>query len=471
MELEVMLITGFFENPPDFLKFLGRFHPLVVHLPIGFLLLTIIAQFAARWPKFNAIKPFIIYLWGLGAIGAFISVLFGYLLSLSGDYDSDTLFWHKWSGIGVFILSIAMFYVYKTTLKINELAKWFLSILVVIAIAFTGHQGGNLTHGKTYLLEYAPNAVRSIAGLQPKAMPRKKVTVLDSADIYLDLIQPMMDSKCTSCHNNGKKKGNLLLTSYNDMMLGSENGEVIIPGNSEASELFRRITLPENHDDFMPSEGKRPLSEAEVEIINFWIANGAPSNGLLTEIDTDKKIIQIAKNYFGLDKNNILNKIVPVPNKTVVDSLQSRGFIINRLMNSNNFIDANFSLSERQLDFKDLDFLLQLKEQLIWLNLANATTKDDHLEKIGQLENLVKLNLHNNNITDNGIKHLHNLKNIESINLSKTEVSEGVLEFSTKLMHLKTLYLWQSSVNDSLIKRLQNDNKNLNIIYKRASEL
>ncbi|MEO9892463.1 c-type cytochrome domain-containing protein [Aurantibacter sp.] len=471
MVLNLMLNIGFLENPPDFLKFLGRFHPLVVHLPIGFLLLAIIAQFATRWPKFNPIKPFLIYLWGLGAIGSFVTVLFGYFLSLSGDYDTDTLFWHKWSGIAVFIFSAAMYYLFNTSLKVNEFIKWAFSILVLALIAFTGHKGGNLTHGQTYLFEYAPNVVRGIAGLQPKVIPRKKVTVLDSADIYLDLIQPMMDSKCISCHNSEKKKGDLLLTSYNNMMLGSENGEVIIPGDSETSELFRRITLPENHDDFMPTEGKRPLTEEEIEIIDFWITTGAPKNGYLTEIDTDKKITQLATKYLGLDKNDILNKVVIAPNKVVIDSLRRSGFIINRLMNDNNFIEANFSLSERNLETKDLDLLLELKEQLIWLNLSNTQTKDLHLEKIGQLENLVKLNLRDNYITDDGLKQLYNLKNLESINLSKTKISEGILEISSKFARLKTIYLWQSNANDTLIKQLQNENKNLKIIYKRASEL
>ena len=433
MEINLLFSGGLLEEPSDFMIFLGRFHPLVVHLPIGFLFLAALAQFSIRWPKFHPLKPFLQYLWALGAISAALAVLFGYLLSLSGDYDEDTLFWHQWSGVGVLVLSAACYYISKKRSEDSEVLKWVLVVLVTGTMIYTGHLGGNLTHGQTYLLEYAPNTVRSLAGLPPKKAPRPKVTILDSADVYLDLIDPMMHAKCTGCHNAGKKKGDLLLTSYSNLMKGGENGEVIIPGDLEASELFRRITLPEEHDDFMPSEGKRPLTEQEVAIIEWWVESGAPPEGFLTDLDTDKKITATVNNYLGLDKNDLLNKEVAPANRSIIDSLRKQGFIINRLMRDNHFLDANFSLSERELTNQDLDLLLPIKEQLIWLDLSNSGVKDLHLEKIGLLENLVKLDLSGNDISDNGIQQLEKLTNLESLNLYNTDVSDGLLAHTAKI--------------------------------------
>ena len=105
-----------------------------------------------------------------------------------------------------------------------------------------------------------------------KKEPRPKVTEIDSADIFLDMVLPMMENKCVSCHNDGKKKGGLKLDTYANMMKGGESGDVIVVGNANESELYNRITLPEDHDDFMPSEGKRPLTDTEVELIEWWIA-------------------------------------------------------------------------------------------------------------------------------------------------------------------------------------------------------
>lgn len=467
MELTHILTTNFFEEPSDFMIFLGRFHPLIVHLPIGFLVFAVIAQFATLQPKFHPLKPFLKYLWGLGAISAALTVLFGYLLSLTGDYDEDTLFWHKWSGIAVLACSVTCYYISKKQRDNSTIQKWVVVLLATGSIIYTGHLGGNLTHGQTYLLEYAPNPLRSMAGLPPKIEPRPKVTVLDAAEVYLDLISPMMNRKCTSCHNRGKKKGDLLLTTYANLMKGGENGEVVIPGDVEASELFRRITLPEEHDDFMPSEGKRPLSDQEVAIIEWWISSGAPSEGFVPEFDTEKKITETVTNYLGLDKNNFINIDVPPAGESVIDSLSDIGFIINRLMKDNYFLEANFSLSERVLSTPDLDLLLRIKQQLVWLDLSNSGIKDEHLEKIGQFENLVKLNLSGNAISDNELEQLSKLTNLESLNLYNTQVSEGLLLVLPKLAKLQKIYLWQTDVTDALASKIQAENQNLEVISHR----
>ncbi|WP_149274378.1 c-type cytochrome domain-containing protein [Pareuzebyella sediminis] len=467
MEWTIVLNNGFLENPPDVLKFLGRFHPMVVHLPIGFLLMAGISQLATRWPKFYTLKPYTPYLWALGAWSAFFSVVFGYLLSLSGDYDTDTLFWHQWSGIALLALSTGCYLLFKSQFRLSAYITWVPVVLVVVLLMYTGHLGGNLTHGSTYLLEYAPNTLRNVAGLPPKKEPRKKVAVIDSADIFLDLVVPIMERKCVSCHNEGKRKGDLLLTSHNHILAGGESNETVLPGNPEGSELFRRITLPETHDDFMPSEGKPPLSDEEVEIIGFWIQAGALPNGYVTELPANDAILPTVIHYLGLDRNTVFNKIPPVPNAADIDSLQNKGFLMNRLMEDKHFYEANFSLSGRSFKPSDAQMLIALKEQLVWLNLANAAVKDVHLEKIGQLENLVRLDLRGNPITDVGIAHLLTLKNLESLNLFGTQVSDGVFELLPQFPKLKTVYLWQTPTNDSLALQFQKAHKNITIVYER----
>ncbi|WP_339713794.1 c-type cytochrome domain-containing protein [uncultured Kriegella sp.] len=459
---------GFLNDPADILIFLGRLHPLVVHLPIGFLLLGALAQLAARKSKFQAITPLISYVWALGAISAFFAIVFGYLLSLSGDYDSDTLFWHKWMGVGVLLFSIGCYYATKKITTSFVYTKWFFVGLTVVSVFITGHLGGNLTHGSTYLLEFAPNAIRGLAGMPPKVEPRKKITELDSADVFLDLISPMLDSKCTSCHNDGKKKGKLELTTYNEIMSGGEGGDVVIPGDALNSELFKRITLPEDHDDFMPSEGKRPLTDNEVSLIEWWINVGAPPDGYFTQFDPEQEFVAMAENFFGLDRENQLyGRAVEAPDKALVDSLESRGFVLNRLMKDNYFMDANFSLSERSLESSDVELLVQLKEQLIWLDISNSNVHDTHLGTLGQLENLVRLDVSGNAITNVGVNHLVELKNLESLNLFDTRVSDGVLPVISNMKALQKVYLWQTDISPEGISKLRRENSGLKIISER----
>jgi len=172
-------------------------------------------------------------------------------------------------------------------------------------------------------------------------------------------------------------------------------------------------------------------------------------------------------NYLGLDKNNLFNKKVSPPNRSIVDSLVRHGFVINPLMKDNYFLEANFSLSEYDLKASDMDSLLELKEHLVWLNLGNSQVKDAYLEKIGLLQNLVKLDLRGNEITDKGIKHLSKLENLESLNLYGTKVSKGVLDLVPKLSRLKKLYLWQSEVSNETITLLKDQNPGLTVIFER----
>jgi hypothetical protein len=58
-------------------------------------------------------------------------------------------------------------------------------------------------------------------------------------------------------------------------MKGGEDGLVITPWLPQKSDLVRRITLPSDDDDAMPSGGKKPLSPNEIKLIQDWIAAGA----------------------------------------------------------------------------------------------------------------------------------------------------------------------------------------------------
>ena len=455
------------DQPSDLLFFFGRLHPLVLHLPIGFLLLAILAHFAIKFPKFQHASPFMIYLWGLGAFSAILTVILGYILSLTGNYDETVLFRHKWSGIAVAILAAICYFSYKKQTKTYITIRNIAAPMLAITLFISGHQGGNLTHGSAYLTEYAPNPIRSAVGLPPKKEKRKKVTVIDSADIFLDVVSPMMDARCIGCHSTDKKEGGLVLTSYKSLMLGGDGGEVVLAGNAEQSELFNRITLPESHEDFMPAEGKRPLTGLEVELIEWWINSGALPSGYVTAMDPEKSILTKVVSYLGLDKNKLINTKVSPANQQTLDSLRMQDFVVRSLMSDNHFLDVNFSLSERNLEQHDLDLLLKIKEQLIWLDLSNSGVRDEHFEQLGQLNHLVKLNVSGNEFSDTGLDQLVDLTHLEILNLYDTAVSDKIFEILPKMKALKSVYLWQTKVSDSILKQFVDGNSHLKVIFKR----
>src|SRR5574339_148717 len=83
----------------DLLTFLGRMHPLIVHLPIGFLLLALVFDGASYLKKYAYLRQAIPFMLLIGFTFAATASVLGYLLSLTGDYDDQTLNNHKLSGI------------------------------------------------------------------------------------------------------------------------------------------------------------------------------------------------------------------------------------------------------------------------------------------------------------------------------------------------------------------------------------
>jgi hypothetical protein len=154
--------------------------------------------------------------------------------------------------------------------------------LVALLIA-TGHFGGVLTHGPDYLSEFAPGALRA-RSVEARTAARPKVTDAAAADIYLDVVAPLLKNSCSSCHNEDKRRGGLSFADYPSLRKGGESGAAIKPGDPSGSELYRRITLPSNAEGYMPKNHKSPPSAAEIEVLRWWIEIGAPESGIVREL-------------------------------------------------------------------------------------------------------------------------------------------------------------------------------------------
>ncbi len=91
---------------------------------------------------------------------------------------------------------------------------------------------------------------------------------------YFGEIQPLLEAKCYSCHQGGKAKGGLRLDLHAAALEGGKSeGPAIEPGDSGASPLIHRVAADAG-DDIMPPKGD-PLTEAEVDLLERWIDEGA----------------------------------------------------------------------------------------------------------------------------------------------------------------------------------------------------
>lgn len=85
-------------------------------------------------------------------------------------------------------------------------------------------------------------------------------------------IQPILEQRCIKCHGGDFPTEGLNMDSYETLMSGSQNGPVIIPGDSSNSLLFEKVKNGQ-----MPKRGS-DLSAEQIELIQQWINEGAPNN-------------------------------------------------------------------------------------------------------------------------------------------------------------------------------------------------
>lgn len=268
----------------EFIYLLGRFHVVVLHIPLGVIVALFILELLSRREKYRHLASASTYLWVVGAVSAIVTVAMGYMHFAEGSFDSASGSQHR-----LFGTVLALLLTVVAGLRVSKLAgryaSWFppASVLMVVLATITGHYGGNLTHGSTYLVEYSPQFVRSMAGLGPRRPP---VESLEAADPFLDLVGPMFSQRCSRCHSDDTREADLNLMSHAGVMRGGESGPVISRARPESSELLNRITLPRDDEAFMPAEGNTPLTEVQVRIIEWWVAAGAPVDTVIGELES-----------------------------------------------------------------------------------------------------------------------------------------------------------------------------------------
>src|SRR5664279_4352644 len=168
-------------------EFTGRFHVVLVHLPIGFLLIGLLLQWLSSKEKYHVSHQVIKVVILSGMIAAILSCITGYLLSLNGDYDEDLVGWHLWMGISVASIS---FLLYAKIIS-GRLDIWYkiLSVALLIVIFITGHLGGSLTHGSDYLTAALSDSTDSVVVI------KKNIPNIQEANAYADVIQPMLQTR------------------------------------------------------------------------------------------------------------------------------------------------------------------------------------------------------------------------------------------------------------------------------------
>ena len=436
------------------IELIGHFHPLFVHLPIGILLIGLLLQWLSDKPNYAGIQPAIKAIFLVGTIAALFSCITGYMLSISDDYDQSLINWHMWFAIGVLLLSAILY-----TKEVNpnvQVNKTVLSITLLITIMITGHLGGSLTHGSDYISKPLARLFSSDSNAVTTIKPLPNV---QEAIAYNDVIRPILQTKCYSCHNANKKKGGLRMDDILLLMKGGKNGKVIDLDLTDSSELLQRLLLPVDNEDHMPPKEKPQPTESQVALIHWWISSRADFTKKVKELPQTDVIRPLLLALQQPVINNEVKPIIPAKpvkkaDEKVLAELQKVGITVLPVAQSSNYLSVTIA-DKKTISKKDIELFDKMKDQLIWLKIEDAAIDDEAAKMIGKLSNLMRLNLSGCKLTGNGWQALHLLQNIEYLTLVGSNAAGSYIASFQSNKHLQSIYLFDSNVKPSDVPILQ----------------
>jgi uncharacterized membrane protein len=411
----------------DWQQFLGRFHPIVVHLPIGLILLVPLLEIAGYFrPAFRETAGFVL---GLACISSVFAVMLGILLAHGSGTAGAGVTRHMWGGIALTIATLVSLLARPAWASAERV--WAYPSLLGVALLllmWAAHQGGSLTHGANYLTEFLPAPLKRISTSNSSSGVAK-----DS--FYAMQIHPILDANCVACHGEGKVKGGLRLDSYELLMRGGQDGAAVIPGKPESSLLLQRITLPTDHKLFMPAEGKPPLKPEEIALIRAWITQGASSSA--TKLDgvsvrTAEPTLEPVGDYTALMPEIQKLQQGQGAKLTQVSSKPGDGLILSTVDAPATFTDAQLAQFERFAPY------------LVEANLARTAITDQSLDTLTKFTHLRALHLEGTGITGAGLARLAPLSQLTYLNLSGTRVTKDAIAPLSNMKNLRHVYLYDT---------------------------
>jgi len=413
----------------DWQQFLGRFHPLAVHLPIGLIVLVPLLEIGGRFrPALREAAGFVLALAFAACLG---SLMLGYLLAYGGGTAGEIMTRHMWGGIALTIGTLLCLLA-RPGWSSGAVPRVYPALLVCVlaAMVWTADQGASLTHGSNYLTEYMPAPMKRVVsfGSSQSSAP-------DS--FYTKRIAPVFDSNCVSCHGAGMTHGGLRLDSYALLMHGGKDGVVIVPGKPEKSVLLDRITLPASDKHAMPAEGKPPLRPEEIAWIKAWIQEGAsPAAKTLAGVSLPEEPKEPPRQPVG-DYSALMGDILTMQKGLnaklePVSKTPSDGLILRTA-------DVPASFGDEQLAQ-----FLKFAPYIVEAELGRTAVTDASLETLSKFTHLRALHLEGTAITGSGLAKLAPLSQLTYLNLSGTRVTAATIAPLASMKNLRHVYLFDT---------------------------
>ncbi|HXB10074.1 MAG TPA: c-type cytochrome domain-containing protein, partial [Puia sp.] len=445
---------------PSWLQVAGRLHPMILHFPI----VLIIVYALWEWIMVPALRKGAVGPTGMipgrdwtgeladglllgAAVTAAITAIMGFLLSREPEYDGAAVGWHKWLGALTSFGLLGLWF-FRSRLRSRPMIGKLTAAAVLVLVMVAGHLGGTITHGENFVLH-------------PLFLANSNRAPFDEAYVYKDLVAPIFESKCGSCHGGGNAKGELALDSKEGLLKGGKDGKLWDTTDAGLGLLMNRIRLPQDEKKHMPPLNKPQLTDVEESILNAWIRSGSDFTKKLIELPPSDTLRILAS---GILKATAEEKYdFAAAGEKKVQELNSNYRSITPLASGSPALAVDFygAAFFRSAQLKELE---PLRHQIVALNLDKMPVTDQDLAIIAGFDNLRTLNLSFSKITGAGLPALTGLKHLKTLSLAGTAVNAEAVHRLGAIKTLRSLYIWNTGIAAADIGTLQKERNDLAVI-------
>jgi uncharacterized membrane protein len=486
----------------------GEYHPLILHLPIGVVFLTLVME-VCSWFSFGRYRP-------RTAVGLFLAFITGIIACVTGVFDlsvegwkaeewNDDMFKHMWVGIGfVGVLGFAFLAkIWGSRSGSRGPVYGILLLLAGGAMGYGAHFGGLATHGSdpventwgglTENVEIFKQWAGEDNGDGKEPAPIAKKLTKDRL-AFAEIVYPIMDDKCLYCHSEeaGKSKGGLWMDTYENLLIGGDSLDddeyrTLVPGDSKQSYMIEVMILPEDDDMHMPPPKKKQMEEHEVKLLTWWVDNIPNSETLkdmtLEEMGAPPEIIDAAEMLVSPEERRQMEEAAQAAkDKAEQEKIAKREALQNALDALKQDPAFKTSLNYTSQDSNDLEFtavslrgklddttflkLAPVSTYLTSLKLGSASiTEETLVAELPKMKNLIKLDLSQTEVGDAVLDAVAQLEGLEWLNLYGTRVTDAGLMKLKEQGSLKKIYLWQSKATAEGAEALKADLPSLEVIF------
>ncbi len=423
---------------PQIVLFAGRFHPVVLHLPITLIILLIpFSIYLQRRTDTDDLSSLFDFVLHYIALISTLTALAGFLLAADGGYDQESLRFHKWLGVAVAFLTHSLVYIKKAFAQ--KTLVWNIAMAATLIVMVAGsHFGGNLTHGEGFFT------------FKKDTKPTNAVVEFgEKTTVYQGAVQPVLEAKCITCHNDKKMKGGLNLSSFQVAAKGGKSGAAWVSGDPDKSLMIERMLLDMDNKEHMPPKGKAQLSAAEILLFKEWIragANPTKTYHSLAASDTLKAIVSSMMKAAPAEKATKTYSF-SAASASAIEQLNSPFRRILPLASNSPALSVKFYLKEKY----DLNMLKECKsiaEQVVEVNLSNMPADDKAIEVLSSFENIERINLNGTAISGKNLGVLKSNKHLEQVSLASTAVAYPMLDALGAIPSLKKVFLWNTALTE-----------------------